>query len=208
MNAEPSVSSPPQVSCLQRSLTLFRVFASISAVALGGGLVMLPVMQREFVERRGWMSNDDMLDTVALMQSLPGIIAVNMGSLIGYRIAGVAGAIAGVLGVVLPPFLTIVAIAYFLLNVFDYPAVQHAFTGIRAGVCAMILMSVIKMAKSSLKSAFAACVALGGFLTLLLCDINVIILIVAGALAGLLAAGYSAWRARRLAATAQGGTKA
>ncbi len=199
MHHEPDETTPQPTSLARRCLTLFRVFASISAFCLGGGLVMLPAMQSEFVERRRWMSQDDMLDTVALMQSLPGIIAVNMSSLIGHRIAGVPGALSAVLGVVLPPFVTIVAIAYFLFNVFDLAAIQHAFMGIRAGVCAMILVSVIKMARKSLGSAFAWTVALAGFVILLFADVNIILLIVAGALAGLALAGVSALRARRLA---------
>ena len=80
------------MSNLSKNITLFRVFFSISAVALGGGLTMLPIMSREFVEKRGWLSDNDMLDTVAVMQSLPGIISINMAVLIGYRVSGVLGA--------------------------------------------------------------------------------------------------------------------
>ena len=80
------------MNTFSKNITLFRVFFSISAVALGGGLTMLPIMSREFVEKRGWLSDNDMLDTVAVMQSLPGIISINMAVLIGYRVSGIAGA--------------------------------------------------------------------------------------------------------------------
>ena len=184
---------------------LFLSFAKVGVMTFGGGMAMLPILQREVVEDKGWATDEELVDYFAIGQCTPGIIAVNMSSLIGYRIAGVPGVLSAVLGVVLPPFLTIVAIAYFLFNVFDLAAVQHAFMGIRAGVCAMILVSVIKMARKSLRSAFAWTVALAGFLTLLLADVNIILLIVAGALSGLALAGVSALRARRLA---QGGQQA
>ena len=96
---------PQQAPLLHRLQVLFWVFLGISAVSLGGGLAMLPIMSREFVAKRQWLTNDDMIDTIALMQSLPGIIATNMAVLIGYRVAGIPGALAGSAGVALPPAL-------------------------------------------------------------------------------------------------------
>ena len=125
----------------KRCAALFTSFAAISSVSLGGGLVMLPVMQKEFVDKRHWLTEEDMIDTVALVQSLPGIIAVNMSSILGYRIAGIPGALAGTLGVVFPPFAVIACIAYFLFNFMELPAIQHVFFGVRSAVCAMIFTS-------------------------------------------------------------------
>lgn len=197
-NIAPAENSHDKTGILGRSWALFYVFASISAVALGGGLVMLPVMQKEFVAKRKWLTDEDMLDTVALMQSLPGIIAVNMSSLIGYRVAGIPGVLAATFGVVLPPFLTIVAIAYFLFNFCDLEAVQHVFTGIRAAVCAMILVSVIKMGKKTLTGAFEITIAALGFIILLFFKVNIILLIVLAAIAGLVFSLITKKRADKL----------
>ena len=168
-----------QASLLKRCLVLFEVFASISAVSLGGGLVMLPAMNREFVEKRKWLTNDDMLDT------LPGIIAVNMSSLIGSKIAGVPGAIAGTLGVIFPPFVTILLIAYCLTNFFNTPAMINVFKGVRAGVCALILLSAIQLGKKILKGPFEITMAVIGFLSLLVFNFNVILMIILAGIAGL-----------------------
>jgi len=170
---------------LKRCAALFTSFAAISSVSLGGGLVMLPVMQREFVDKRHWLNEEDMIDTIALVQSLPGIIAVNMSSILGYRIAGIPGALAATFGVVLPPFATIVCIAFFLFNFMELPAVQHIFFGVRSAVCAMIFTSALKLGKKTLTGAFEITIAAAGFLALLLFNANIILLIVAAALAGL-----------------------
>lgn len=189
---------------LTRCAALFYSFAAISSVSLGGGLVMLPVMQKEFVDKRHWLSENDMLDTIALVQSLPGIIAVNMSSILGYRIAGIFGALSATLGVVLPPFLTIVCIAYFLFNFMELAAIQHVFFGIRAGVCAMIFASVCKLGKKNLTGAFEIIVALVGFFALLLFNANILWLIAASALAGIAFTAATLLRARKAAAGGDG----
>lgn len=181
----PSDENIQQASLLRRCFVLFNVFASISAVSLGGGLVMLPAMNRAFVEKRKWLTNDDMLDTVAIMQSLPGIIAVNMSSLIGSKIAGVPGAIAGTLGVIFPPFVTILLIAYCLTNFFDTPAMVNVFKGVRAGVCALILLSAIQLGKKVIKGPFEIALAIIGFLSILVFNLNVILMIILAGIAGL-----------------------
>ena len=160
---------------------------------------MVPIITDEFVDKRKWMSNEDMLDTIALMQSLPGIIAVNMSTLVGYRIAGLPGVLASVLGVVLPPFCCIVAIAWLLFNFMDNSVVEHIFTGVRAGVCAMILVAVIKLGKKTLTGAFEITLAAIGFIALLVFNVNVIIMILAAAVAGLVMTGCCMARARKAA---------
>ncbi len=161
---------------------------------------MLPAMNREFVEKRKWLTNDDMLDTVAIMQSLPGIIAVNMSSLIGSKIAGVHGAIAGTLGVIFPPFVTILLIAYCLTNFFNTPAMINVFKGVRAGVCALILLSAIQLGKKILKGPFEIIMAVIGFLSLLVFNFNVILMIILAGLAGLV---YKALKTQKAAESQQ-----
>lgn len=176
------------MNSLSKNLTLFRVFFSISAVALGGGLTMLPIMSREFVEKRHWLSDNDMLDTVAVMQSLPGIISINMAVLIGYRVAGITGAVFSALGVILPPFVAIILLAVFLTKLDHNETVNHIFLGVRAAVAAMILLSAIKLAKQALKSNLAKAIALFGFVAMVFLEMNAILLVVVSAIVGLLAA--------------------
>ena len=173
---------------LSKNITLFRVFFSISAVALGGGLTMLPIMSKEFVEKRGWLSDNDMLDTVAVMQSLPGIISINMAVLIGYRVSGVTGAIFSALGVILPPFVAIILLAMFLTKLDNNETVNHIFLGVRAAVAAMILLSAVKLAKQALKSRLAQAIAIFGFIAMVFFEMNAILLVVIGAVVGLTAA--------------------
>ena len=132
---------------LQRCRTLFTIFLGLSTVTLGGGMAMLPMMRTEFVDKRHWMTDDEMVDTVAAMQSLPGIIASNMGVLIGYRIAGVPGAFAAVLGSILPPFIAISLLASLFAYLRQYPLVQEIFRGVRAAISALILLAVLSLAK-------------------------------------------------------------
>lgn len=174
--------------------TLFGVFCYLSAVTLGGGLAMLPPMREEFVEKRGWMSDDEMVDAVAAMQSMPGIIASNMGALIGYRIAGVPGAVAAVLGGLLPPFVVIVALAAVVARIQRYAAVQAVFSGVRAAVSALILLAVVSLSKKKIagrRSArlFSGFLAAASFAALLVFEVNAVWVIVAGAALGLCTMG-------------------
>ncbi|MBQ6472098.1 MAG: chromate transporter [Victivallales bacterium] len=169
-----------------RCWALFLLFFGISAVTLGGGLTMLPVMQREFVEKRHWLTEEDMVDTVAVMQSLPGVIACNMSVLLGYRIAGVPGALTATIGVVLPPFLVILAVALGLRQLAASETLNHIFLGIRAGVTALILLSAIKLGRQIIKDAFTATIAVIAFVALAFLDMNAVWFIVAAAIAGLL----------------------
>ena len=146
---------------------------------------MLPIMSREFVEKRNWLTDNDMVDTVAVMQSMPGIIAINMGVLIGYRVAGVIGAVFSVIGVVLPPSIFILIIAMFMKSLSGSETLDHIFLGVRAAVSAMILLSAIKMGKQIIKGKAAAVIAAAGFIAMVFFDVNAIFLVIASAIVGL-----------------------
>ncbi len=173
---------------------LFSSFCAISAIALGGGLVMLPMMRESFVVKRHWMTDEDMLDTVAAMQSMPGIIMSNMGALIGYRVAGVAGAVAAIIGGALPPVIVIALLAEAVSRIRENPYVQGAFAGVRAAVAALILLAVVKLTrqlifgrkdKDPLMAYAASAIAVVSAAILLFTSVNAAWLVVAGALAGL-----------------------
>lgn len=131
-------------------IDLFLAFAQIGVTTFGGGYAMLPIIQREIVEKRKWATEQEVMDYYAIGQCTPGIIAVNTATFIGYRLAGVIGGIVATFGVVFPSIVIITIIAIFLKNFADIEFIKHAFAGIRVCVCVLILDSVIKLGKKSI----------------------------------------------------------
>lgn len=129
---------------------LFRTFAGIGVVTFGGGYAMLPFLERDIVGKK-WATTEELLDYFALGQCTPGMIAVNVATFVGYKLAGFAGGLFATVGVVTPSFIIISIIAAFLSNFADSPIVIHGFAGIRACVCVLILDAVITLGKKSLK---------------------------------------------------------
>ena len=136
---------------LKRYLNLFWTFAKIGVCTFGGGYAMLPILQRELVEKRGWATEEQLADYYAVGQCTPGVIAVNTATFVGASQAGVWGGIIATLGLVFPSLVIILVIAAFLRNFMDNQWVVHAFNGVRAGVVALIFSSVIKLVKGAVK---------------------------------------------------------
>lgn len=130
---------------------LFAVFAKIGAFTIGGGYAMIPIIERE-LGRRGWLPSEELPDIVALSQSAPGIMAVNISIFAGYRLRGIKGSIAATLGTVTPSFLIILAIAMFFSAFKDNPWVERAFKGIRPVVIALIAVPMLNMARTACTS--------------------------------------------------------
>ncbi len=130
-------------------LELYLVFLKIGSVAFGGGYAMLPILERELVSKRGWITLEELTDYFAVGQCTPGVIAMNVSTFIGNKRRGVPGAAATMLGFVTVPFILILIIAAFLTNFADNPYVQHAFAGIRVCVCVLILQAVLRLWKKS-----------------------------------------------------------
>ena len=146
----------------EKSISLWRifaVFAKVGAFTIGGGYAMIPVIQDE-MSRRGWISEEELPDIVALSQSAPGVMAVNISIFAGYRLRGVKGSIAATLGSITPSFLIILAIAMAFTAFRDNPWVERAFMGIRPAVIALIAVPMIRMAKKSCKAWWAWLVAI------------------------------------------------
>ena len=154
-------------------LDLFLTFARVGVCTFGGGYAMLPILQREVVEKKGWATDGELTDYFAVGQCTPGIIAVNTATFIGFKYKGIPGGILATLGVVFPSLIIITAIAAFLSNFADIPMVRHALAGINAAVVALIASSVAKLGKSTLKN--------GAAIAIFLC---VLVLAVAGSLTG------------------------
>ena len=145
-------------------IQLFWTYLKIGTFTLGGGYVMLPMIEREVVERRHWIDSEEFLNMIALAQAAPGLIAVNSAIFIGWRIGGWRGVIATVLGAVLPSFLIILAIAMLFQDYKDYPAVEAIFKGIRPAVVALIAAPLCRMAYSAKVTWATAIIPIAGAL--------------------------------------------
>lgn len=176
---------------------LWRVFASffkIGAFTFGGGYAMIPIIQAEAVEKHGWISDDDILEIVAIAESTPGPIAINAATFVGYRTCGFFGALSATLGVVIPSFAVILIISGLLREFSEIAAVRYAFFGIRAGVLALILKALITMYKKAPHSAASYIVMAGAFIACAVFDVSVLIVVIACALFGLATSAYAARR--------------
>lgn len=131
-------------------LDLFLTFARIGGLTFGGGYAMLPILQREVVENKKWVTEEELMDYYAIGQCTPGVIAVNVATFIGYKLTGLTGSIIATLGVITPSVIIITLIAAFLTNFADLPIVIHAFNGIRVCICILILNAIIKLGKKSI----------------------------------------------------------
>lgn len=129
---------------------LFFIFAKMGAVTFGGGYAMLPILQRELVDNRHWTTEEELMDYYAIGQCTPGMIAINTATFIGCKLKGIIGGIAATLGIITPSIIIITIIAMFLTHFEENPYVIHAFAGIRACVCVLILDAVIKLGKKSI----------------------------------------------------------
>ncbi|WP_324825581.1 chromate transporter [Sinanaerobacter sp. ZZT-01] len=167
-------------------LEIFMVFFKIGMFTIGGGYAMLPIIQKEIVESKGWMSDQEFLDAISLTNSLPGPLAPNAATFVGYSIKKVPGALAAVLGAVSPSILIILFIAMIFKNAMQYSIVESIFNGIRPAVVALILYSVIKLGKSAkIKEEKKWILALAAFIAVSILNIHPILVIVTAALIGI-----------------------
>ena len=166
---------------------LFRTFLKIGAFTFGGGYAMIPLIQRETVEKQGWVSEEDILDVIAIAESTPGPIAINAATFIGFRTAGNPGALAATLGVVLPSLVIILLISGILETYRDLRAVRYAFWGIRAGVLALILKALWSLFRKCRRDWFSLAVMALAFVASAILDISAIAVILCCAALGIAA---------------------
>ena len=164
---------------------LFYTFATVGVTTFGGGYAMLPALQREVVEKRGWATEEEVMDWYAIGQCTPGVIAVNTATFVGQKQKGVPGGIAATLGVVFPSLVIITIIAAFIRNFADLPAVQNAFAGIRACVCVLILNAVVKLWKKSVVDWKAFLIFAAVFLGSVFLDLSPVLYVLVAAFAGI-----------------------
>ncbi len=168
---------------------LFLAFAKIGAITFGGGPAMLPILQRELVDNRGWTNEEELADYYAIGQCTPGIIAVNTATFVGQKKRGVAGGIAATLGIVFPSLVIITIIAAFLSNFAENPYVMNAFAGIRACVCVLIANAAVRIAKKGIVDKKTFVIFLAVFAASVFLNLSPAIYVVLSALAGLLIKG-------------------
>ena len=171
--------------------TLWQVFATffkIGAFTFGGGYAMIPLIQRETVENHKWVTEEDILEIIAIAESTPGPIAINSATFVGYRTCGALGSAAATLGVVLPSFVIIFAISFVLRQFQELKAVQYAFQGIRAGVMALLCKALWGMYKKNKKNLASYIVMAGSFLLTAILDVSVLPVLAGCAVFGLVTA--------------------
>lgn len=174
---------------IKNIFALFSAFFKIGLFTFGGGYAMLPMLERELVENRKWITEEEILDCFAIGQCTPGVIAVNTATLVGFKRGKALGSIFATLGVVSPSLIIITLIAALLSNFSDIPAVKHAFAGIRVAVCALITASVIKLIKSNVRSAVQISVAVAAFIVVAVFGASPVWVVVGAVAAGLVLYG-------------------
>jgi len=151
---------------LKELLVIYLNCAKVGLFTIGGGMAMLPMMQREFVDDKKWMTEEELIDFFAIGQSTPGIIAVNVSTFVGYKRCGVIGGFCGTLGMVTPSLVIITLLATLINSINDYPVVQKALKGVNVVVAALLTNVTYNFAKKTVKNWWSAVVLIASFCAL------------------------------------------
>ena len=165
---------------------LFLTFAKIGVMTFGGGMAMLPILEREIVQNKKWATEEELVDYFAIGQCTPGIIAVNTATFIGEKKKGILGGIAATAGMITPSLIIITIIAAFIQQFAHLAVVQHAFAGIRIAVCALVLQSVWKMAKKGVVDVPTSVILLVTFAAVAFFGVSPVVMVVIAAAAGII----------------------
>ncbi|UPA31097.1 chromate transporter [Terrisporobacter glycolicus] len=171
---------------MKELMDLFITFARVGVLTFGGGYAMLPILQREIVEKNDWATDEELMDYYAIGQCTPGVIAVNTATFIGQKNKGIVGGIVATLGVIMPSLVIITAIAAFISNFSDLAIVKNAFAGVRVCVCVLIFNAVVKLWKSSVVDKATLIIFVGVFLGSVFTDLSPILFVVITAIAGII----------------------
>lgn len=166
-------------------LNIFKTFFKIGAFTIGGGYAMIPIIQKEVVDNKNWMKNEEFLDSIAVTNSLPGPLAINTATFVGYKTAGVKGAIAAALGAVMPSFLIILTIALFFSNFSNNEILEQIFAGVRPAVVALIAYALVKLAKSAGITKINIAIGIVALAAILLVNLHPIFVVILSAIAGI-----------------------
>lgn len=153
-------------------LELFLVFFKLGAFTIGGGIAMIPLLQNAMINDKKWFTKDEFVDVVAVCQSLPGIIAINMATFVGYRRKGFIGSLVATIGVTLPSFVLILIIAKSLATLEDNAILLGAMAALRAAALGMVLAAIIQLAPNAIKNKWALAAAVLSFVLIAVLNIN------------------------------------
>lgn len=167
-------------------LDIFWIFLKIGSFTFGGGYAMIPLIEEEIVNKKKWVTSEEIIDLFAIAESIPGAIAINTATFIGYKISGRKGAIAANVGVILPSLTIITLIASVFSKFQDNPSVQAGLLGIRSCVVALILIAAISVGKKAIKDKITFVLAILAMVSIAFLDIHPIFAIISGAAMGLI----------------------
>jgi chromate transporter len=178
---------------VQRTLSVFKTFLKFGCFTFGGGWSIVAQMQKEYVEDKGWITDEELLDFTSVARSTPGLMIGNTSVLFGYHAAGIPGALAALLGMVIPPIIVMLGVVVLYDQVKDNLYVSRAMVGVRASVVPVIFSALLKLFKSGMKDAFCYLIAAAAFCLCLFTNMSNVLIVLLGAAAGLL---YREGRAR------------
>ncbi|MBO4452623.1 MAG: chromate transporter [Clostridia bacterium] len=182
---------------MKQILELFLTFAKIGLFTFGGGYAMIPLIESTCVEKKGWITHEEMMNITVIAESTPGPIAVNCATYVGLKKKGIAGAIAATFGVALPSFLIILLISFFIDRFLEIKWVAGAFKGIKLAVGLLIVDAAVKMIRKAEKKAVPFVIIVSAFIALMLIDIfalnfsTIILMLIAAAV------GFAVWLIKR-----------
>lgn len=171
---------------LKDLFTIYFAFFKVGAFTFGGGLAMMPMLQKELIEKKQWLTEEELIDYYAVGQSTPGIIAVNVATFVGYKRTGILGGIFGTLGIISPSLIIIMILANLINSISDYPIVQKALTGINVAVAALLTSVIINFAKKTIKNVWNAIFMLISFLLIFALKVPSFIVILFGLATGII----------------------
>lgn len=171
---------------MKELIDLFVSFAKVGVLTFGGGYAMLPILQREIVEKNNWATDEELMDYYAIGQCTPGVIAVNTATFIGQKIKGILGGIIATLGVIMPSLIIITVIAAFISNFSHLAIVKNAFAGVRVCVCVLIFNAVVKLWKSSVIDRATLVIFIGVFLGSVFTNLSPVLFVIITAIAGII----------------------
>ncbi len=170
---------------MKKIFLLFITFLKIGAFTFGGGFAMIPLIEREIVEKRKWVSQDSMINIISISQSFPGAVAINSSIIIGQRIGGYPGAVAATLGVTLPSLIIIIAVAKIFSYIWEIEAIKAAFRGINSAVIALLISVSIRIGKASLKDKITPFITIVALILLFWIKIHPIYIVLFGIASGI-----------------------
>lgn len=171
---------------MKKLMNLFIIFLKIGTFTIGGGYAMIPLIEKEIVDKKGWMGREDFIDMLALAQSSPGPLAVNAAIFVGYKTAGFPGSIAAVLGSIVTVFIIMVIIAMYFIGAKDNPIVERVFKGIRPAVVALIAAPIIRMAEKAGVNRKTIIIPIAAAISIVYFNISAIYVILISAAGGLI----------------------